>query len=252
MAVLLNATSLFLRAAANESERSSIYYAGTPNAGMTGGGKGLNSYYGQMGQYQYVYPSSGQTWPDENWNSWNRVFKLLLLSFVSTIGSMGSIFIISAITVIDTFQVRGNCYLACLAFGNLLVTLLVLPASAIAIMANITEDVDLCHFQWVITLACLVISVLSFFFMAVDNFFGMNTIIHYHHCCTRFRVFFFMLLIWTAGFAVPFVQEIYGFGPHFCKDRRHLKPSLRYHPYILGKLFLIQSLHTITMHLVHG
>ncbi|OTF75240.1 pinopsin-like protein, partial [Euroglyphus maynei] len=105
-------------------------------------------------QYPFAYNPNQIMWPPEdNWNSWNRVFKLILLSFVSTIGSMGAIFIVSAITVIETFQVRGNCFLVSLAFGHLLVTILILPSSAIAIMADITEDQTLCHFQWLITLA---------------------------------------------------------------------------------------------------
>lgn len=47
---------------------------------------------------------------------------LLALSAVATAGTMGSIFVVSAITVIDTFQVRGNAYLASFALGHLLVT----------------------------------------------------------------------------------------------------------------------------------
>lgn len=192
------------------------------------------AHYGlSQGQYPFPY-NPGQMWPEENWNSWNRVFKLLLLSFVSTIGTMGSIFIISAITVIDTFQVRGNCYLVSLAFGHLLVTILVLPASAIAIMADVKEDSAMCHFQWLITVACFVVSVLSYLFMSIDNYFSMKSIDRYQMCCTRCRIVLFILFIWTAAFIFPFMQHYYNYGPEFCKDKRNWTIRLEYHPYILG------------------
>lgn len=202
--------------------------------------------------------NSNNMWPDENWNSWNRVFKLVLLSFFSTIGSMGNIFIISTITVIDTFQVRGNSYLVSLAFGHLLVTLLVLPASSIAIMANATENKDICHWQWIITMATLVISVLSFLFMSIDNYYGMNTLVAYQSCCTKFRIFTFFTIIWTLGFFFAFIQNSYSFGPEFCPDKRKWKIWLDYHPYVLGeyaaiwRLALNDNLEWSNRHFVRG
>nr|XP_027205765.1 neuropeptide CCHamide-2 receptor-like [Dermatophagoides pteronyssinus] len=193
----------------------------------------------QYSQYPFAYNPNQIMWPPEdNWNSWNRVFKLILLSFVSTIGSMGAIFIVSAITVIDTFQVRGNCFLVSLAFGHLLVTVLILPASAIAIMADITEDQTLCHFQWLITLACFIVSILSFLFMSIDNYFGMKSLITYHLCCTKCRICFLIIFIWLAAFIIPFLQHSNHFGPEFCKDKRHWKIMPDYHPYALGFLII--------------
>ncbi|KAH9511223.1 hypothetical protein DERF_009694 [Dermatophagoides farinae] len=193
----------------------------------------------QYSQYPFSYNPNQIMWPPEdNWNSWNRVFKLILLSFVSTIGSMGAIFIVSAITVIDTFQVRGNCFLVSLAFGHLLVTILILPASAIAIMADITEDQTICHFQWLITLACFIVSILSFLFMSIDNYFGMKSLITYQLCCTKCRICFLVILIWLAAFIIPFLQHSNHFGPEFCKDKRHWKIMTDYHPYVLGFLII--------------
>lgn len=208
-----------------------------------GGGSNIPNQYSQygMGMGQPMWPSSGMG-PEESWNSWNRVFKLVVLSFVSTIGSMGSIFIISAITVIETFQVRGNCYLVSLAFGHLLVTILVLPASAIAIMADVTDDPDICHFQWILTISCMIVSILSFFFMAIDNYCGMNSLIRYHRCCTRFRIFIFILFSWVAAFTIPIVQHVQSWGPEFCADKRQWNISLDYHPYLIGSIAIITAL----------
>ncbi|XP_054157254.1 beta-2 adrenergic receptor-like [Oppia nitens] len=172
--------------------------------------------------------------------SWNGVLKLVLYSLVSTLGSMGGIFVISAITVIDTFQVRGNSYLVCLAFGHLLVTILVVPASAVAIMAGVPDDVNICHFQWLTTLACLIVSVLSFMFMSIDNYYGFGSLVTYDLCCTKCRIVFIILIIWFLAIVFPVVQHVYNFGPNFCDspEKRSLKVFLDFHPYVLGAIIL--------------
>ncbi|KPM07123.1 pinopsin-like protein [Sarcoptes scabiei] len=177
-------------------------------------------------------------WPEENWNSWNKVFKLIFLSFVSTIGSLGSIFIISAITVIDTFQVRSNCYLVSLAFGHLLMTILVLPASALIIIADIKEETSICHFQWLITLSCFIVSVLSYLCLSIDNLFSLKSTTNYHLCCSRWRIFLILLLMWFAAFFLPFIQHTNRFGPEFCSDKRDWKIASGFHLWILGALIL--------------
>lgn len=186
-------------------------------------------------QYPFSYDSN-QMWPEENWNSWNKVFKLIFLSFVSTIGSLGSIFIISAITVIDTFQVRSNCYLVSLAFGHLLMTILVLPASALIIIADIKEETSICHFQWLITLSCFIVSVLSYLCLSIDNLFSLKSTTNYHLCCSRWRIFLILLLMWFAAFFLPFIQHTNRFGPEFCSDKRDWKIASGFHLWILGEL----------------
>ena len=194
----------------------------------------------QQSQYPYTsihgYRSEwGSGFPNaQDPVSWNGVMRLVLYSVVSTLGSMGGIFVISSITVIDTFQVRGNCYLVSLAFGHLLITILVVPASAVAIMAGVPDDQSICHFQWLTTLACLIVSVLSFMFMAIDNFLGMGSLVTYDLCCTKCRIVFVVLLIWCLAIVFPIVQHVFNFGPEFCKDKRHLKVWLEFHPYVLG------------------
>ncbi|CAG2166221.1 unnamed protein product [Oppiella nova] len=209
-----------------------------------------------LAQYSYAQPQCSYTHcnnPTSSMNntvSWNGVLRLVLFSLVSTLGSMGGIFVISAITVIDTFQVRGNCFLVCLAFGHLLVTILVVPASAVAIMAGVPDDPSICHFQWLTTLACLIVSVLSFMFMAIDNYFGFGSLVTYDLCCTKCRIVFIILMIWSVAIVFPIVQHVYNFGPEFCPDRRKLTIWLDFHPYVLGmnhtpKHLLFPYIHTL-------
>lgn len=197
---------------------------------------GLNNWNSQYGSVNPNWPSgvSGE----ENWNSWNRVFKLVLYCFVSTFGSMGAIFMVSALTVVESLQVRGNVFVASLSFGHLLVTLAVLPASAIAIMANVNEDQPtLCHFQWLLTTACFTVTVLSFFALALDNFTGLSQLRRerYQRCCTKLRVTAQLMVIWGLAFALPWLQHHYQWGPEFCPDKRTWPIHLGFHPYLFGE-----------------
>ena len=197
---------------------------------------GYNNWNSQYGSVNPNWPSgvSGE----ENWNSWNRVFKLVLYCFVSTFGSMGAIFMVSALTVVESLQVRGNVFVASLSFGHLLVTLAVLPASAIAIMANVNEDQPtLCHFQWLLTTACFTVTVLSFFALALDSFTGLSQLRRerYQRCCTKLRVTAQLMVIWGLAFALPWLQHHYQWGPEFCPDKRTWPIHLGFHPYLFGK-----------------
>ncbi|RWS02332.1 histamine H2 receptor-like protein [Dinothrombium tinctorium] len=177
--------------------------------------------------------------------NWNGVLRLLLLSLVSTGGSMGSIFVISAITVIETFQVRGNVYLVSLAFSHLMVTLFVLPSSCVAIMAGIPNDPAICHFQWIITIACLMVSVLSFMFMATENFLGLGSLVAYDICCTKFRIILFTFITWFWGIGFAFTQHIYDFGPSFCAHEVNDPIWVPYHASVGAVAILLPTLVTM-------
>lgn len=104
----------------------------------------------------------------------NGLLSLLLLFIVSSCGCMGAIFIMSTLTVIESLQTRGNCYLVSLSMSHLLVTLFVLPSSALYIMAG-DSGIDgrrLCHFQWLTLEFSLIVGQLSFLLMAADNYLG--------------------------------------------------------------------------------
>ncbi|XP_022240962.1 alpha-1A adrenergic receptor-like isoform X2 [Limulus polyphemus] len=153
---------------------------------------------------------------NETMASWNGVSRLIFLSGTATVGTMGSIFAITAIAVIDPLQVRGNIYLVSLALANLLVTGLVLPASCIAILASIPHDQGICAFQWLVMEVCFLVSVLTFMFIAMENFVGLGSVISYDFCCTRNRIVTTVSTIWSTAVAFSVGQQITGFGPSLC------------------------------------
>lgn len=105
----------------------------------------------------------------------NGLLSLLLLFIISTCGCIGTIFIMSALTLIESLQTRGNCYLVSLAMSHLLVTLFVIPSSALQIMAG--DGINgrtLCHYQWLTLEFVSFVNQLSFLLIAVDNYLGYS------------------------------------------------------------------------------
>ncbi|KAI1289175.1 hypothetical protein HDE_08295 [Halotydeus destructor] len=199
-----------------------------------------NKYHKTAHPYLSALPSSQQSVNgDQSNQSNNGLFQLLLLSIASTFGTMGSIFVVSAITVIDTFQVKGNAYLASFALSHLLITVLVLPSSAIAIMAGIQDDPQVCHYQWLTTEVTFLISVLSLTFMGMENFLGLKSTVNYDLCCTKFRIVSIVLLTWLTSIGLVAGQHLSNYGPSLCpsdgdSDEPLLPPKRIWSPYHTG------------------
>lgn len=175
-----------------------------------------------------------------------ELFQVLGLSFVSILGSMGSIFIISAITVIDTLQVRGNVFLVSLTLSHLMITMFVLPTSCIAIMARIDpNDPNICHYQWLITLSTLIISVLSFLFISIENLKGITSLNTYDFCCTKFKIVVITLIIWFGGISVSIAQHYYHYGPSVCQHERDYPIHIPYHASVCIGVLLIPTIITL-------
>lgn len=102
----------------------------------------------------------------------NGLLSLLLLFIISICGSIGTIFVISSLTVVESLQIRGNCYLVSLALAHLLINLLVIPSSALQIMAgdNGLNPAFICHNQWLMLEFSLIVSQLTFFSISLDNY----------------------------------------------------------------------------------
>ncbi|XP_074598019.1 histamine H2 receptor-like [Brevipalpus obovatus] len=173
------------------------------------------------------------------------LFQLIGLSLVSVVGSVGGIFIISAITVIDTLQVRGNVFLVSLTMSHLMITILVVPASCIAIMANLEEDPSICHFQWLITQSCSLISVLSFMFISIENLKGITSLVTYDFCCTKAKIVAITLMIWCFGILFPVGQHVSDFGPSICKNESNLPIWMPYHATVCVALLIVPTLITL-------
>lgn len=158
---------------------------------------------------------------DDDPVTWNSVLRLVVLTLVSTCGSIGGIFIISGVVVVEPLQIRGNIYLVNYALGHLLVTALVLPSYCIAILADIpngtTNGATFCTFQWLTTLVCFIVSVLSTMFVSIDNFLGLGRVETYNVCCTKGKIIFSVFFSWMAAIGFAAGQHVMEYGPILCQ-----------------------------------
>lgn len=141
--------------------------------------------------------------------SQSAAVRLTLLSCVSAGGSLGGVFVISAVIVMEPLCTRSNAFLVSSALAHLLVSALLLPSTCVAILAGVTRDPGLCHFQWALVVVCLLTTLLSYAFLAA------------HHClatprCSRWGVLAAALFSWAAAVTVALGQRTLGLGPNFC------------------------------------
>lgn len=64
----------------------------------------------------------------------------------------------------------GNAFLVNVALADLMVTGLVLPASAIVILAGHKESLGICRFEWTLEALCFLVTVLTLAAIAVENY----------------------------------------------------------------------------------
>lgn len=70
----------------------------------------------------------------------------------------------------NTCNFTGNAFLVNVALADLLVTGLVLPASAIVILAGHKESLGICRFEWTLEALCFLVTVLTLATIAVENY----------------------------------------------------------------------------------
>lgn len=134
--------------------------------------------------------------------------RLTLLSCVSAAGSLGGVFVISAVIVMEPLRTRCNAFLVSSALAHLLVSALLLPSTCVAILAGVTRDPGLCHFQWALLVVCLVASLLSFACLAASQGLALR--------CSRGAVLAASLASWAIAATVALGQRGLGLGPTFC------------------------------------
>ncbi|KAK9878003.1 hypothetical protein WA026_020215 [Henosepilachna vigintioctopunctata] len=101
---------------------------------------------------------------------WSRLARLILLVCLASIGSVGNVFMISAVMIDDYLRKRGNTFLVNIALADFLVSGLVVPASAVVILAGLQDNLNVCRFQWFLAALCFLVSVLSIAAVAVENY----------------------------------------------------------------------------------
>lgn len=67
-------------------------------------------------------------------------------------------------------MISGNAFLVNVALADLLVTGLVIPASAIVILAGQQESPGICRFEWSLEALCFLVTVFTLATIATENY----------------------------------------------------------------------------------
>ncbi|XP_015116055.1 melatonin receptor type 1A [Diachasma alloeum] len=150
---------------------------------------------------------------------WSRVAKLLLLASLAVVGSVGNVFMISAVMVEDHLKKRGNAFLVNVALADLLITGLVIPASAIVILAGHEESISICRFEWTLEALCFLVTSLTLATIAAENYARLCLPAERYAILTPSRITGITFSVWViAGVAVA-IQSSLKLGPDFCGRR---------------------------------
>ncbi|KAL1517032.1 hypothetical protein ABEB36_000851 [Hypothenemus hampei] len=129
---------------------------------------------------------------------WSRLARLILLASLSTVGSVGNVFMMSAVMIEDYLRKRGNTFLVNVGLADLLVTGLVIPASAVVILAGLKDNLAVCKFQWFVAAWSFLVTVLSLAAVAWENYFRLCYSIDVYHKLTKKKITVLLLGIWTT------------------------------------------------------
>ncbi|XP_033221848.1 adenosine receptor A1-like [Belonocnema kinseyi] len=150
---------------------------------------------------------------------WSRVARLLLLASLAVVGSVGNVFMISAIMVEDHLKKRGNAFLVNVALADLLVTGLVLPASAIVILADQKDTLGICRFERALGALCFLVTILTLATIAVENYMRLCLPVERYAIITQRRVTGSILVVWVAAMIIVGLQSSIDLGPDICRKR---------------------------------
>lgn len=64
----------------------------------------------------------------------------------------------------------GNAFIVNVALADLLITGLVIPASAVVILSGVEASLQVCKFQWFLAVVCFMVTVLTLATTAAENY----------------------------------------------------------------------------------
>lgn len=110
----------------------------------------------------------------------------------------------------------GNIFVVNVALADLIITGIVMPASAVVILAGLEAPTQLCNVQWSLAILSWLTTVLSLAATAAENYSRLCLSPDTYARLTTTRITWMAVLIWiVSGLAVA-LQQAYDLGPDYC------------------------------------
>lgn len=97
------------------------------------------------------------------------------------------------------------------ALADFLVSGLVVPASAVVILAGLRDNLAVCRFQWYLATLCFLVTVLSLFAVSTENYIRLCCTGNFYEKLTRSKITVILLIFWTVCASTSGLQ----FAPNF-------------------------------------
>lgn len=118
------------------------------------------------------------------------------------------------------FLISGNTFLVNIALADLLVTGIVMPASAVVILAGLSDSPPVCRVQWFLAILCWLVTVLTLLAISVENYARLCMTPDFYVFLTSTSVTLIVMSIWLLGGIVTVLHSVYDIGPDYC-NRKH-------------------------------
>lgn len=147
---------------------------------------------------------------------------------------LGGNFFPSAVTKIDNREIffspflTGNTYIANVALADLLISGVVILASAVVLLAGLEDCPPVCNMQRFLRLLCGLVTILSLMATAMENYARLCLSPECYARITTNRITTSVLLIWGVSAALVTLHFVYRLGPEYC-----LKSGVQSKPYQL-------------------
>lgn len=118
-------------------------------------------------------------------------------------------------------RVPGNTFMANVALADLLVTGVVMPASAVVILAGVKEASlsSVCTLQWCLSIVCWLVTMLSLLATSAENYARLCLSPQCYALLTQSRITVIMLSIWIVSVVTVALQFQYDLVPDYCTTK---------------------------------
>uniref|UniRef100_A0A1B6CH00 G-protein coupled receptors family 1 profile domain-containing protein n=1 Tax=Clastoptera arizonana TaxID=38151 RepID=A0A1B6CH00_9HEMI len=169
-------------------------------------------------------------------SDWNRVARLLLVVGLAVVGSVGNVYMVSAVMIEEHLKKKGNTFLVNIALADLLITGLVMPASAVVILAGLQDSPAVCRVQWFLAILCWLVTLLTFAVTSIENYARLCCSSDSYARLSTKHVIIIVMTIWIFSSVAATLQCIYDLGPDYCTRKYSGLPTYQV---VIAILFIV-------------
>lgn len=116
-------------------------------------------------------------------------------------------------------MLTGNTFLANVALADLLISGLVIPASAVVILSGLQDSPPVCQFQWFISILCCLVTVMTMTAIAGENYIRLCLSPECYAKLTVTKITTLLFAIWILSTVLVTLQFVYQLGPNYCAKK---------------------------------